>query len=71
MKELIVAALPDGSDCEGALYPDGAHITDIKEVRGLLYQMQRPGIAPKASCPTILEGYVQLTVDIRIAHLST
>lgn len=28
------------------LYPDGAHITDLKHVRDLLYSMQRPGIAP-------------------------
>ncbi|KAJ7898946.1 hypothetical protein B0H14DRAFT_3424282 [Mycena olivaceomarginata] len=31
---------------EAALYPDGAHLTDLKEVRDLLYAMQRPAIAP-------------------------
>ncbi|RDB21514.1 hypothetical protein Hypma_011355 [Hypsizygus marmoreus] len=36
---------------EGALYPDGAHITDLKEVRSLLYKMQRPAIAPKLVYP--------------------
>ncbi|KJA19244.1 hypothetical protein HYPSUDRAFT_144093 [Hypholoma sublateritium FD-334 SS-4] len=50
-KELVVEALPEGASRGGALYPDGAHITDIKEVRGLLYQMQRPGIAPKLVYP--------------------
>jgi hypothetical protein len=32
------------------MYPDGAHLTDLKEVRDILYKMQRPGIAPKVSC---------------------
>jgi xanthine dioxygenase len=44
--ELLVDALPAGAKREGALYPDGAHITDLKETRELLYKMQRPGIAP-------------------------
>jgi len=35
-----VIATPD------TLYPDGAHVTDLKEVRELVYKMQRPGIAP-------------------------
>lgn len=47
MKELFVEPLPEGADREGALYPDGAHITDLKEVRGILYKMQRPAIAPQ------------------------
>lgn len=38
--------------CQGAaLYPDGAHLTDLKQVRELLYKMQRPGIAPKLVYP--------------------
>ena len=44
--ELLVDPLPAGAKCEGALYPDGARISDLKETRGLLYKMQRPGIAP-------------------------
>ena len=44
--ELFVDPLPEGVKREGALYPDGAHITDLKEVRGLIYKMQRPAIAP-------------------------
>ena len=47
--ELLVDPLPEGAKREGALYPDGAHITDLKEVRELLYKMQRPGIAPSVS----------------------
>ncbi|KAF9055786.1 hypothetical protein BJ165DRAFT_1412243 [Panaeolus papilionaceus] len=50
-KELIVEPLPEGADREGALYPDGAHITDLKTVRELLYKMQRPAIAPKLVYP--------------------
>jgi alpha-ketoglutarate-dependent taurine dioxygenase len=34
-----------------ALYPDGAHLTDLKQVRELLYKMQRPGIAPELVYP--------------------
>ncbi|CAG8628256.1 1351_t:CDS:2 [Acaulospora colombiana] len=41
-----IAPLPEKASKEGALYPDGANITDLKEVRDLLYKMQRPGIAP-------------------------
>ncbi len=44
--EIIVDALPEGAKREGALYPDGAHLTDLEDVRGLLYKMQRPAIAP-------------------------
>ncbi|KAJ3782696.1 taurine catabolism dioxygenase [Lentinula aff. detonsa] len=49
--ELIVDPLPAGATREGALYPDGAHITELKEVRGLLYKMQRPAIAPNLVYP--------------------
>lgn len=51
--ELLVDPLPAGASREGALYPDGAHLTDLKEVRGLLYKMQRPAIAPSV-CHIIL-----------------
>jgi xanthine dioxygenase len=44
--ELLIDPLPAGTRREGVLYPDGAHITDLKETRELLYKMQRPGIAP-------------------------
>jgi xanthine dioxygenase len=44
--ELLIDGLPVGAKRQGALYPDGAHITNLKETRGLLYKMQRPGIAP-------------------------
>ena len=45
-QELQVDALPEGASRDGALYPDGARLTDLKEVRHLLYKMQRPAIAP-------------------------
>lgn len=44
--ELLIAPLPADAPREGALYPDGAHLTDLKEVRDILYNMQRPAIAP-------------------------
>ncbi|KIJ66497.1 hypothetical protein HYDPIDRAFT_151061 [Hydnomerulius pinastri MD-312] len=50
-QELIITALPEGVKREGALYPDGAHIKDLGEVRALLYKMQRPAIAPQLVYP--------------------
>lgn len=47
--ELIIDPLPAGAKREGALYPDGVHLKDLKEVRELLYKMQRPAIAPSVS----------------------
>ncbi|KAJ7758226.1 hypothetical protein B0H14DRAFT_3166124 [Mycena olivaceomarginata] len=38
--ELLINSLPESAACEAALYPDGAHLTDLKEVRDLLYTMQ-------------------------------
>ncbi|KAG8946244.1 hypothetical protein FRC04_011990 [Tulasnella sp. 424] len=49
--ELIVDPLPAGADREGALYPDGAHLKDLKEVRDIIYKMQRPAIAPELVYP--------------------
>ncbi|KAJ7784768.1 alpha-ketoglutarate dependent xanthine dioxygenase [Mycena metata] len=34
-----------------ALYPDGAHLVDLEEVRELLYRMQGPAIAPQFVYP--------------------
>ncbi|KAF9440476.1 Clavaminate synthase-like protein [Macrolepiota fuliginosa MF-IS2] len=50
-KELIIDPLPEDADQEDVLYPDGAHITDLKEVRDILYKMQRPAIAPQLVYP--------------------
>jgi hypothetical protein len=52
-----VDPLPNDAQREGSLYPDGGHIKDLKEVRELLYKMQRPGIAPSVSntCPQDLK----------------
>ena len=49
MAELLIDPLPEGAKRDGALYPDGARLTDLKEVRELLYKMQRPAIAPNVS----------------------
>ncbi|PBK93456.1 Clavaminate synthase-like protein [Armillaria gallica] len=49
--ELLVDPISEGGKKEGAIYPDGAHLTDLKDVRELLYNMQRPGIAPKLVYP--------------------
>ncbi|KAI5474597.1 alpha-ketoglutarate dependent xanthine dioxygenase [Pseudohyphozyma bogoriensis] len=47
IETLIIDPLPAGTEATpDALYPDGAHITDLKQVRELVYSMQRPGIAP-------------------------
>ncbi|KAJ7625839.1 Clavaminate synthase-like protein [Roridomyces roridus] len=51
VSELLIAPLPAGANREGALYPDGAHLKDLKEVRDLLYKMQRPAIAPPLVYP--------------------
>jgi len=49
--ELLVDPLPAGTKREGALYPDGTHITNLKEARELMYKMQRPGIVPNLVYP--------------------
>ncbi|TFK56915.1 Clavaminate synthase-like protein [Heliocybe sulcata] len=49
--ELLIDPLPAGAKKEGALFPDGAHLKDLKEVRELLYKMQRPAIAPPLVYP--------------------
>ncbi|KAG9313892.1 taurine catabolism dioxygenase [Chiua virens] len=51
VQELTVKPLPAGASREGALFPDGAHIKDLAEVRALLYKMQRPAIAPELVYP--------------------
>jgi hypothetical protein len=52
VKELLIDPLPEGASRDGALYPDGARLTNLKEARDLLYKMQRPAIAPnvRPSC---------------------
>ena len=59
----MVDPLPEGVSMKGALYPDGAHITDLKIVRGLLYKMQRPAIAPSVS-PLFLLNAMSWTLTI-------
>lgn len=47
-QSLIIDPLPLGvSMTPSTHFPSGAHLTDLKEVRDLLYSMQRPAIAPQ------------------------
>jgi xanthine dioxygenase len=46
VQELLIDPLPEGASRDRAIYADGARLTDLKEVRDLLYKMQRPAIAP-------------------------
>ncbi|KAK4703099.1 xanthine dioxygenase, partial [Phenoliferia sp. Uapishka_3] len=51
----IIDPLPAGAVVtKDTLYPAGAHLTDLKEVRDLLYKMQRPAIAPEVVLPASL-----------------
>ena len=45
-QELFIDPLPAGASSEGALYPNGAHIKDLKEVHDLLCKVQRPALTP-------------------------
>lgn len=50
----IVALLPAGiPSTQDTLYPEGATITDLEEVRELLHKMQRPAIAPEVRSPLL------------------
>ncbi|KAJ4494571.1 Clavaminate synthase-like protein [Lentinula edodes] len=49
--EVLIKPLPPGASRENALYPDGAHLKELSEVRDLLYRMQRPAIAPSLVYP--------------------
>ncbi|KAJ7436290.1 Clavaminate synthase-like protein [Mycena galericulata] len=49
--EILIDPLPADAARKGALYPDGAHLMDLEEVRELLYKMQRPAIAPQLVYP--------------------
>jgi hypothetical protein len=59
--ELLVDPLPAGAKREGALYPDGAHIKDLKQVRDIIYKMQRPAIAPQVILSPVL--YEDFTIE--------
>lgn len=45
--EILIDPLPADAAPKRALYPDGAHLMDLEEVRDLLHKMQRPAIAPQ------------------------
>lgn len=54
---MFIDALPNSAKHEGALYRDGAHLTDLGEVRNMIYKMQRPAIAPSVGRPEFLITY--------------
>ncbi|KAJ7268526.1 Clavaminate synthase-like protein [Mycena rebaudengoi] len=49
--EILIDPLPADAATKGALYPHGAHLMDLEEVRELLYKMQRPAIASQFVYP--------------------
>jgi len=64
--ELFVDSLPDGAKREGALYPDGAHVTDLKTVRETMYKIQRPAIAPQVRLEV---GTYALLIDLHSLYI--
>jgi hypothetical protein len=61
---LHIDPLPAGASRDGALFPDGADITDLKETRALLYKIQRPGIAPEVSDSILVHPASQLCTHL-------
>jgi hypothetical protein len=58
--EILIDPPPADTAREGALYPDGAHLKDLEEVRELLYKMQRPAIAPQVRLFSFLKTHSPL-----------
>lgn len=55
MQELLIDPIPAGKErSEDARYPDGAHLTDLKTVRDLVYELQRPSISPEVRLHSFL-----------------
>lgn len=68
--ELLVDPLPTGINSKDAPYPNGAHLTDLREVRDLLYMMQRPAIAPKVGTVRITY-FVQNLINFTSSSILT
>ncbi|KAJ2917854.1 hypothetical protein MD484_g2551, partial [Candolleomyces efflorescens] len=49
--DIYVDPLPSTTTERKGRYPEGGHITDLKEIRAILQEMQRPGIAPELVYP--------------------
>lgn len=48
IKEIIVAPLPNLQNAKpDSFYPNGTHLTDLEEVRQLVYNLQRPSVSPQ------------------------
>ena len=63
--DIYIDPLKKDQGHEGALYPNGAHIADLKEVRDLVYKMQRPGIAPDVR-PNLIQPYTEPSTERNI-----
>lgn len=46
VESLLIAPLPAASRTPTSLYPDGAHLTSLPDVRQLVYSLQRPAVSP-------------------------
>ncbi|KAK0209283.1 Clavaminate synthase-like protein [Desarmillaria ectypa] len=66
--EIYIDPVPVKARREGVLYPNGAHITDLTEVRKLCYEMQRPGIAPKLVYPHACKKDLMLFHNRGVMH---
>lgn len=66
--ELLIDALPEGTKREGALFPDGAHLTDLPAVRDLLYTMQRPAIAPSVRSRLVSPYPADMSIQLVYPH---
>jgi len=52
VRSLHIAPLPAGVERkEGQLYPEGGEVTNLEEVRKIVYGLQRPGISPELVYP--------------------
>ncbi|KAF8195049.1 alpha-ketoglutarate dependent xanthine dioxygenase [Pholiota molesta] len=51
IQEIHIEPMPEGCETEDALYPKGGKMTNLKEIRDLIYKIQRPGIAPNLVYP--------------------
>ncbi|KAF9478062.1 Clavaminate synthase-like protein [Pholiota conissans] len=51
IQEIYIDPLPKGRTTENALYPEGGNLTDLHEIRDLVYKIQRPGITPNLVYP--------------------
>ncbi|KAK7040213.1 hypothetical protein VNI00_010019 [Paramarasmius palmivorus] len=51
LMEVIIEPISREDREENTLYPNGAHLTDLREIRELVHKMERPGITPSLVYP--------------------